>query len=300
MVGEEWLLEDREKEVLRKQMWVLAEYCGVEIVTYALMSNHYHIVLCVPMRREVSDAELLRNYRLLYPNMKRHQENSLAVVEQDMSTNGKIAQRWRQRQLAQMFDVSQFNKLLKMRFTIWYNKENGRSGTFWSERFKSPVIQDGDALRTISAYVELNAVRTGQVSDPIDYRFCMFAEAVAGNARARAGICRIFGTKDWQDASQCYRFLLFGTLAATREQKAPLSSAAFNEFVKTGGKLPLHAVLRCRIRYFVDGIVLGSEEFVRRKAARLTGKPRSPRPLGPVTDWGGLHVLSRMRGNVWG
>ncbi|MDR1789396.1 MAG: transposase, partial [Opitutaceae bacterium] len=66
-VNGERCLDDPAKEVLRKQLWKTAEFCGVRVLTYALMSNHFHILVAVPQAAPVSDAELLRRYRLLYP-----------------------------------------------------------------------------------------------------------------------------------------------------------------------------------------------------------------------------------------
>jgi hypothetical protein len=261
-----------------------------------------YILLRVPARREVSDVELLRNYRVFNPSLKPHQERVLQAVELDMKAGGDLAKSWRKRQLRQMFDFSVFNKLLKMRFSIWYNKAHDRFGTLWSERFKSTVVQDGDALRTMAGYIDLNCVRAGIVSDPKDYRYSGYAEAVAGNEKARAGLHHVYGT-GWPDTAEQYRCLLFGTLSDAREQKAPLSPEQFAEFAKTGGKLPLHVVLRCRIRYFVDGVALGSDEFVRSvglSSKTASGAERRPQPLQAITEWGGLHVLSKMRGNLWG
>jgi hypothetical protein len=50
----------------------------------------------------------------------------------------------------------------------------------------------------------------------------------------------------------------------------------------------------------VDGLVLGSEQFVRQRSSGLPGKERSAQPLEAIADWGGLHVLSKMRGKLWG
>ncbi len=43
-----FLLDDLAKETLRKQLWQVADYCGVQVLTYALMSNHFHVLLRVP------------------------------------------------------------------------------------------------------------------------------------------------------------------------------------------------------------------------------------------------------------
>ena len=298
--GEEWLLGDREKEVLRTQMWKLAEYCGLEIVTYALMSNHYHVLVKVPQHREVKDQELLTRYRALYPKLKPVQEIALKAVEADMARDGDLARAWRKRQLRQMFDISHYNKLLKMRFSIWYNKSHKRNGTLWSDRFKSVLVESGDALVKMAAYIDGNAVRANIVEDPKDYRFCGYAEAVAGNEKARRGLQQATGGS-WSEVLEGYRCLVIATLSEAKEDKAQATPELFEEVLRTGGKLSLSEVLKCRIRYFTDGVILGSKEYVERTALRIAGKTtRQPQPLAPITDWGGLHVLSRMRSNLWG
>ncbi len=293
--GGEWLLGEREKEVLRVQIWKLAEYCGVEVVTYALMSNHYHVLVKVPQRREVTDKELLGRYRALHPRLKEVQELALKAVEADMARDGEVARAWRRKQLRQMFDVSQFNKLLKMRFSIWYNKTHKRYGTLWSERFKSVLVQSGDALRKMAAYIDGNALRAKIVQDPKDYRFCGYGEAVAGHQKARLGLQQVVGGNGMEG----YRCLVVGMLSEAREGKERATPELFEEVLRTGGKLTLSEVLKCRIRYFTDGVILGSKEYVERTGSRIVSN-RQAQPLAPITDWGGLHVLSRMRSNLWG
>jgi len=53
------LLGDLGKEKLTGLLGRLAEFCGVEVITYCLMSNHFHLLLRVPIRAELADAELL-------------------------------------------------------------------------------------------------------------------------------------------------------------------------------------------------------------------------------------------------
>ena len=43
VVGGAMLLDKKAKEVLRKQIWYMAEFCGVEVLTYCVMTNHFHV-----------------------------------------------------------------------------------------------------------------------------------------------------------------------------------------------------------------------------------------------------------------
>ena len=59
--------DERAKEILRKMIWQVADFSGVEVLTYCVMSNHFHVLVRVPVPDQLSDAELLRRYRVLYP-----------------------------------------------------------------------------------------------------------------------------------------------------------------------------------------------------------------------------------------
>ena len=43
VVAGEMLLDNQSKEVLRKQIWYMAQFCGLEILTYCIMTNHFHV-----------------------------------------------------------------------------------------------------------------------------------------------------------------------------------------------------------------------------------------------------------------
>ena len=47
-------------------------------------------------------------------------------------------------------EVSVWTKEVKERFSKWFNKRRDRRGTLWMERFKSVLVQDGEALRTMA------------------------------------------------------------------------------------------------------------------------------------------------------
>jgi putative transposase len=300
-VNGERMFTDLAKEVLRKQLWLIAEFCGLQIVTYQILSNHFHVLVRVPKKTEISDVELLRRYRLLHPQPTHYQTARLEVIEARLAANGPEAVAWRSRMSALMGDVSQYMKLLKQRFSIWFNKTHQRFGTLWSERFKSVLVEgEREVLRTMAAYIDLNCVRAGLVEDPKDYRFGGYAEAVAGNPVAREGLKSFCGGEKWGETQSTYRKILFGSGASPRAKGGGISIEAFERVMVEGGKLALADILRCRIRYFTNGAVLGSRAFVETQlsAYRIrTGRREGmgPRRLSAMAEWGDLAVLRKVR-----
>jgi hypothetical protein len=300
-VNGERIFDDRSKEVLRKHLWDVADYCGIEVITYAVVESHFHVMVHVPQKTELSDAELLRRYEVLHPRLDRHQGSRLDVIRKQLEANGAEAQKWRRRQHAMMGDLSPFMQLFKQGFSTWFNKSHNRFGTLWAARFKSVLVEGpGPLLRIMSAYVDLNCVRANLRDDPKDYRFCGYAEAVAGNARARQGLSRVCGGNDWEQTQAAYRQILFGEGSALRIKGGTIPSDAFAQVMAEGGKLPLSEVLRCRVRYFTEGAVLGSKAFVESHLAAYRsrtggGERTSPKPLPNLGDWGELSVLPALR-----
>jgi putative transposase len=302
-VNGEFLFDDLAKETLRKQLRQIAEFCGVRILTYALMSNHFHVLVRVPRAGELTDSELLRRYAVLYPKPTPFQQARIEVIAEWLKTNDPEGVAWRKRQVALMGDVSAFMKLLKQRFSIWFNRTHNRYGTLWSERFKSVLVEPtGRVIETMAAYIDLNAVRAMLVADPKDYRFCGYGEAVSGGIAAQAGLREILAGENsptWEQAQADYRITLFGIGSGARPGEGMVSPDELTKVLKAKGRLPRHVVLRCRIRHFSDGAVLGGQAFVAEHLAAYrasTGRRRGtpPKPLPAFTDWG--LDLSTLRG----
>jgi len=313
-VNGERLFDDTAKEVMRKQIWQIADFCGVHVLTYAIMSNHFHVLVRVPRKSIPDDRELLRRFYVLYPKPNAYQKFRIEVVAEQLKLKrgDPAADGWRKQQLALMGDVSQFMKLLKQRFSMWFNRTHNRFGPVWSDRFKSVLVEGrGNVTVTMAAYIDLNPVRAGLVGDPKDYRFCGYAEAVAGNKVAQGGIAAVVGTASgnagtsWRDARESYRLWLFGAGAVSRTNKAAITPEMLAKVIEENGALPIPTVLRCQLRHFTDGAVLGTKAFVAtqiaayRRRTGLRGRLR-PRPLPNVTDWGDVTTLRGLRKKVFG
>ena len=300
-VGGEMLFGEREKEVLRKQIWQVSAFCGVEVLTYCIMSNHVHLLVRVRGAESVSDDELVRRYGLLYHREKER----VAVLASVLKDEGEEAEKLRKKLKARMGDVSSFMKELKQRFSIWYNKSHQRYGTLWAERFKSVLVENTtSALRTVAAYIDLNPVRAGMVEDPKDYRFCGYGEALAGSKPAERGIKSVNESKRIESALEGYRMTLFGMGASvSRSSQKAMSAQKAKRVIEKGGKLPVSTVLRCRVRYMTDGAVLGSREFVSAyfKTHRESFGKKRKKAYNAMkgSDWGGLVVLRGLRSEIF-
>jgi putative transposase len=276
------------KEHMRQLLWRTAEFCGVEVITFALMGNHFHILARVPEKMvadaSVTDQELLRRverldgpkkaafFAALHPDAVR-----TMAIEQDghplnPAADETAVRRWqkaREAYVVRMHNVSQFMKLFKERCSAWFNKEFATFGTLWAERFKSLIVENrAEVIRAVALYIDLNPVRAGLVDDPKDYRWCGYAEAVAGHRGLRHQLSAAMEKNDWREGGPSYRMWLAGKGHRSNAQggKRAMPEALVAEITANRGELSwrecLADRLRQRVRQFSDGGAFGSAEFV--------------------------------------
>ena len=156
VVGGNFVFGDAERERFVALMREYEEFCEVRVLTFCVMSNHFHVLLEVPKVPEEKPPadKLLGKLRKLTG----FQDVSAAELELDairQSKNTVAELKWCERYWARMWDVSAYMKILKQRFTQWFNRVQGRRGTLWEERFKSVLVDGaGEALVTMAAYID--------------------------------------------------------------------------------------------------------------------------------------------------
>ena len=279
--------DDVEKEALRRLIWKMSEFLGIQVLTYCVMSNHFHILASVPRqalwleRFEGPGGEeaLLKHLATFYSRL------FMTQLRDDLAEFRRLGMEDQAQARLDSFkrrfcDLSIWCKEIKERFGRWYNKRHSRQGTLWMDRFKSVLVEDGQALRTMAAYIDLNPVRAKLVNDPKDYRWCGYAEALSGGRRARRGLCRVLGVsgESWDKASPkqersgraMYRRWLFHSgkeKTAVEDRRRVVRSGIRHEVVhrvveEERGELPAHTLLNQRVRHFTQGVALGSRAWV--------------------------------------
>jgi putative transposase len=318
----------KEKEVFRSILRKVEAFSGVRVATYCVMGNHFHLLLEVPDKESMPklDAEgLLELLPLLYD------EEAVETVAREIAAARRAGDgRWEaeilERYERRRGDLSMFLKMLKQRVSIYINRNNGREGTLWEGRFKSVLVEGGEeALAAVAAYIDLNPIRAGMVAKPEDYRWSGYGEACGsgkGAKQARAGLASIQreglenpeaeDAVSWEETQRRYRRLLYTEgvevkadevtgAGGRRGMPVEEAEAVLEEMEASGRATPLAEALRRRVRYFTDGAVIGSAEFVEGVFGRLKAEGR----LGPKrrsgarrmrgADFGGLRTLRDLR-----
>ena len=285
-VWREMVFGETEKERFVRALRKWEAFSQVRVLTFCMMTNHFHLLVEVPERpeKDPSDGELLEHLGLIYGAEK------LAGIrwklEQYRSQgNRAAAEALRERYLRRMWDLSVFMKALKQEFTVWWNKRHGKEGNLWQDKFKSVLVEEGHAARVVAAYIDLNPVRAGMAKAPEDYRWSGWGEAMAGKRKARDGIRQVMLERElarsnapvalqevsaWATVMAGYAELMqadgdSGSQPAVRvkaDRGLPPETTRASRAQGKPPRLSEHDLLRRRVRYFVDGLVIGSQGFV--------------------------------------
>lgn len=322
---------DEEREVFRTMLGAFAAFHQVEVLTYCLMRNHFHLLIRVPQKPDGFDVPLEEVMAMMDRAVGAARMKVLRSQFRVWERCGGEAgiEEWRQRMLARMFSLSEFMKALKQRFSQWYNRRKGRTGVLWEGRYRSVIVQDEErALRTIGTYIDLNPVRAGITDDPGDYRWSGYSEAMAGRAEALEGIAQITGATAEREYGHGLGAALPVETPAGRRRRQLRALISYRQMLGVAGRTRVNAdgkVIRRgvsakvqarlesesgvrreqvmkRVRHFTDGVILGSREFIdtwfQENRGWFGGSSRAGRKTGARRigrEWKEIYTLRQLR-----
>ena len=306
-VGQEFLLHDLEKQKLVDIIKRYSALFFVKIIGYCIMSNHIHLLIKMETGESYSDEAVHQRLKKFYA----HDYSELRF-----SNLSQIREK--------LGDISQYVKGIKQTFSWWYNRNHGRWGYFWCDRFKSVLIQSGESLLNCLGYIDLNPVRAGIVERPEDYRWCSLGYRVQqGNRDGFLSFSGLFefeeheeseerekynqgkvkgkGKNQYQELLRKYRAFVY---EIGREIEKPGQARIDENLLKTekdrNFELPKAEIFLYRCRYFSDSLVLGSRAFIQSAYNHFSGilfykKERKEHATGISKDIFSLRRLNSLR-----
>lgn len=163
---------DHRKQWLVSRIRFLSYVYAIDVCAYAVMSNHYHVVLHVDRDRALawSKEEVCERWMQLYKGhllVDRWLKEPESIDRATQEAVDSIIESWRER----LYDISWFMRGINERIARMANGEENSKGRFWEGRFKSQALLDEVALLSCMAYVDLNPVRAGLAETLADSDF---------------------------------------------------------------------------------------------------------------------------------
>ena len=254
--------QDAHKEFFINFLRKLARLYTVEPLAYQVMGNHFHLLLYVPAGLLSVEAAVERFHAY-------HEGKKLILA-----TSPKAEEL-----PSKLRDISSFMKDLQQGFTRWFNRSGAvpRRGHLWQERFKSTLLEGGRATWDCWKYIEMNPVRAHMVQDAADYRFssygawCGKGDHPFVDSAVKLLLPRLQGLLPVMDMAGVHKELRKEFARFTAQEKK-LEPAEIVRQIRSAEKQKFTTCLDRRVRYWVDGLVIGSDIFVRTIVGRARGQ----------------------------
>ncbi|MCG8316638.1 MAG: transposase [Pseudomonadales bacterium] len=183
---------EHRREWITSRLGVLANMFCIEICAYAVMSNHYHVVLRVDQdaAEQLTDDEVIQRWQRLFkgPLLVQRYQAGLLETDAEHVTVAEIVAVWRKR----LTDISWFMRCINEHIARLANQEDGCTGRFWEGRFKSQALLDEAAILACMAYVDLNPVRAGMADTPEQSDFTSIQERTQKKIKHPVGKLGVF------------------------------------------------------------------------------------------------------------
>ncbi len=158
------------RQWIREKLQALASVYAIDVLNYAILSNHVHLV--IRNRPDVvkgwSEEELAVRWLRAFPGTRLGEEHlGEPTIEQIKSL---LAQKKKMRKIRKrMSDISWFMRSVAEPIARKANKEDKCTGHFWEGRFKAQRIVDEAGLLTCAMYVDLNPIRAAMAESVMNY-----------------------------------------------------------------------------------------------------------------------------------
>ncbi len=166
------------KSWLESRLRAITPAFAVSVETYAVMSNHFHLVVYYDPTAAASwgDEEVARRWYIAHPSQLEDPDDP-ACLDEAIELMLEDSERLEHCRM-QLGSLSEFMKCLKQPIAYRANRESDTDGSYWAKRFYSGAILSEDALAMVMAYVDLNPIRARIVRHITDTRHTGLAHRI--------------------------------------------------------------------------------------------------------------------------
>ncbi len=271
-----------EKDEIVKIIQKFSRVYFTKILGYCIMDNHFHVVVKMLPGDLFSDEDIKERYARRYGEER--------IISEDQIPH--FREKWS--------SLSSFIQEIKQTISVYYNKRHDRRGTLWGERFKSVIVEKGETLINLLAYLELNAVRACLVDSPEDYRWCSLGYHAQRKNRDNF-LSLDFGLKEFGQMNdgerfRLYRKFVYETGATDRGKGVVMAPELLEDEREKNFVFTRTKRFKYRTRYFTDSGIIGSKEFVRTNYLRFrdylqSKKDKQPKPINGLA---GIYSLKKL------
>ncbi|MCG6937428.1 MAG: transposase, partial [Gammaproteobacteria bacterium] len=157
---------EHRRQWIEDRLLALGSIFAIDVCSYAVMSNHYHVVLHINQQQAQSWSvhEVIERWHRLFKGSLLSQRYLQGEISDKAEQNALSEQveEWRDR----LQSISWFMRCSNERIAREANREDAVTGRFWEGRFKSQALLDEKALVAGMVYVELNPIRAKMAETP--------------------------------------------------------------------------------------------------------------------------------------
>jgi len=266
VVDKRILFGEKERARFLKLAKGYAVFGGIDLVSWCLMGNHFHLMVRVRAgdAMKLSDEEVLERCAHIYEGWKLERLRVNYANSPSEASRKQLLDPFRER----MGSLPEYVGQVKKAFTLWYNFRNNRCGTLWEGRYHSTLMEHeedgklvkerglGGLAQRIAAYIDLNPLRAGEVSEPEGNDWSAYGRAVRGDETALNGLRLLWGA------------IAGGDKALLGVHECAVYEEGSEEKIPEAGSIPKRRgiarekVLRVRQAEWARARALGSETFV--------------------------------------
>jgi len=152
---------------------------AVDLCAYAIMNNHYHIVVRINADElnQWSDEEVAKRWMQIFsgPLLMQQYLSNADLTRAELKCIADLFVTWRE----MLGNLSWFMRCINEPIARMANAEDHCTGRFWEGRFKSQALLDERALLACMAYVDLNPIRAAMAKTPEQSDYTSIQERIS-------------------------------------------------------------------------------------------------------------------------